>query len=371
MEEKTPALLLSSSPDLTYMASLTESSIIARKVIRYAIYGLILIIILRFTIKLGVGIYRKIFPAPPPKPTVAFGKLPTLPFPEKAVPPDLTYTLETPDGKLPVLAKQVEIYFMPPIPSNIRVLETAKEKARSLGFNPEGRLLVENVPNVYIFQGRNPASSLTMNIITGVFSISYDLSSDPSAISGMPPAPEAAIAQARSRLQSAGLLHEDLSEGRTTHEFLRIEGGKFVSAVSLSEASAIKVNLFRKSFGKDIPSVSPDAKQANIWFMFVGGSGQIIGAEYHYFPMDEKNPATYPLKTADETWEELKSGKSYVANLGDNESGNITIRRVYLAYYDAGQYTAFYQPIVVFEGDNDFTAYVPAVASNFYGGEEE
>jgi len=41
---------------------------------------------------------------------------------------------------------------------------------------------------------------------------------------------------------------------------------------------------------------------------------------------------------------------------------------VYLAYYDAGVPTDYYQPIIVFEGDQDFLAYVPAIASEYYGG---
>ena len=48
------------------------------------------------------------------------------------------------------------------------------------------------------------------------------------------------------------------------------------------------------------------------------------------------------------------------------EGDEIKIRRIYLAYYDAGIYTEFLQPIYVFEGDNDFVAYTPAITSNYY-----
>ena len=89
-----------------------------------------------------------------------------------------------------------------------------------------------------------------------------------------------------------------------------------------------------------------------------------------HMSLQENEFATYPLKTASEAWEDLKSGKGFIANLGDNNEGVLKIRRVYLAYYDAGVYTEFYQPIVVFEGDNKFTAYVPAVDSQYYGKEE-
>ncbi|KKQ73667.1 MAG: hypothetical protein US95_C0050G0001, partial [Candidatus Woesebacteria bacterium GW2011_GWB1_38_5] len=45
--------------------------------------------------------------------------------------------------------------------------------------------------------------------------------------------------------------------------------------------------------------------------------------------------------------------------------GNIVIRKVYLAYYDPDQYTEYYQPVIVFEGDDDFTAYVSAIIDDY------
>jgi hypothetical protein len=353
------------------MASLTQTAIISRKAIRYGVYAITFLIIARLTIKATIAIYRLIFPAPPPKPTLLFGKLTEIPFPEKDTPSNLSFILETPEGKLPELPDQIEVFYMPPIASDIQALEKAKIKAKSLGFNPNGKPVIENVQSVYLFNKSNSPATLTMNIISGIFSINYDISSNPSVIDRIPPAPEAAITKAQSYLKKAHLLAEDLQEeSSATTEFLRIEGGKFVPAISLSESDLIKVNLFRKALGKkkNIPSVTPDMPEANVWFLYSGfGGGQLIAAEYHYFQVDLKKPATYPLKTSEIAWEELKAGRAWIANLGDNEGRRITVRRVYLAYYDAGLYTEFYQPVVVFEGDNDFLAYVPAVTSDYYG----
>lgn len=347
-------------------ASLTQTSITARRIIRFTIYAAILIIIARATIKTGVRIYRRFFPVPPPAPTVSFDRLPSLPFPEKNIPDNLVYTLETPEGEFPTLPDQIEIYFMPQISPSIRGLEIAQEKVKLLGFLPEGTELVETV---YVFRHSRAPSNLTMNIVSGIFSISFDLNSDPTVLGRIPPAPEAATSQAQSYLLTAKLLEDDLS-GPVTHEFIKIEQGGFAEALSLSESDLIKVNFFRKSFGEEIPSVTPDPSEANVWFMLSGlrtAGKQFIAAEYHYFPVDEKQSSTYPLKTAQEAWDELKGGGGYIARFGDNEDGNITVRRVYLAYYDAGQYTEFYQPVVVFEGDGDFVAYVPALTSEYYG----
>lgn len=353
------------------MATLTEVSIISRKIIRYGIYAVILITIARYSINLGVNIYKKMFPPPPPEPTVTFGKLPAMPFPERPT-TDLNFTLELPEGSLPVFVNQLDVYFMPQSQTNIKALDDAKAKAQNLGFDPNGKPLVESIPNVYIFPKKGFPSNLTMNIITGLFSVSYNISEDTAILRGAPPAPEAAVNQVQTFLKTAKILTDDLANGASTHVFLKTEAGKFAPAVSLSDAELIKVNLFRKRYGKNenIIPVTPKMPEANVWFIIASGRGkQIIAGEYHYFPIDTAKNSTYPLITSEEAWEKLKSGKAFIANAGNNPEGNIIIRRVYLGYYDAAQYAEYYQPVVVFEGDNEFFAYVPAVTDEYYGKE--
>lgn len=349
-------------------ATLTQTSIIARKVIRFGIYALIFIIVARFTIGLGSRIYRNFFPEPPPPPTVKYGKLPNLPFPENApTVGNITYSLETPDGELPEFDEQAKVYSMPKIPPTIQSLDFAKQKATSLGFSDQGRELVETV---FIFPNSSAPSTITMNIVSGIFSISYDLRANPSAIESVPPSPETVTSQVRSFLARADLLSDDLS-GPVTHDFIRIQEGRFVPALSLSDADLIKVNLFRKSFD-DLPTVTDTPGEANVWFMISGAkdrANQIIAAEYHYYPIDEENFSTYPIISSQKAWEELNSQNAHVMRFDSSEVKNIKIRSVYLAYYDTGQYAAYFQPVVVFEGDNDFVAYVPAINEQYYGKE--
>ena len=347
------------------MTSLTKTAIITRRIIRYSVYLLVALIIGRISLGVGLKVYRNFFPEPPPPPTVGFGPLPALPFPEKERPDNLVFSLETPEGSMPAFPDQLKVYFMPkPVQTQLN-LEIATDKAVKLGFSSQASQISQTV---YRFPHRKSPAVLEMNIVTGVFSISFDLGKDSSPLSRRPPPAEIAAARARAYLSSAGLLPEDLI-GKTQPQFLKIEGGQFASRLSLSEADLTKVNFFRKSFD-DYPPVTPKTDEANVWFIVSGANQkdkQIIAAEYHYFPVDEDRFETYPLKPAEAAWEELKTGGGYIANLGANEKGNIIIRRVYLAYYDAGVVTEFYQPVYVFEGDRGFVAYVPAVASEYYG----
>lgn len=347
------------------MATLTQTAIVSRKAIRYLIYAVIIFIVGRFLLGLGAGIFQRLFPKPPPAPTVAFGKLPKLVFPQKEGLPTIEYKLETVTGDFPKLAEQLPVYFVTKNPASLLSLDKAKEKAIALGFVSEPQAVSQTV---YKFTHPTLPATLEMNIVTGFFSISYDLARDPSPLAASPTASNQAIADVKNFLQAADLLPEDLAMGTATTEFLKVQNKQLVTAISLSEANLVKVNLFRKDYN-EAKSLSPNSSQANVWFLVTGASDRgkkIISGEYHYLPLDETQFSTYPLKTPDVAWEELKAGKGYIANLGLNSDGKVIVRRIYLAYFDPNSYQDFFQPVVVFEGDRGFTAYVPAVILTYY-----
>ena len=350
------------------MASLTQVSIAARKTIRFGIYITIFIILARYSIIASIALYRKYFPKPPPPPTVGFGKLPKLIFPDKPIPENLSFKLETADGSLPKFIDQLPVFTMPIASTNIRALEDAKVKAGMLGFRAEdGFNIIQSIPNVFIFRKPNSSSLLTINIITGIYSISYDLTSDTSILTTRPQSTEISINQAKEFLQDGNSYPADLS-GDVITDLLRVDKGQLVPAISLSESNFAKVNFFRKKFiyrEIEFPNVTADYPEANVWLMTNGN--RIIAGEFHYFPLDELKFETYPLISSQEAWDRLNLKNAYFANLGNNPDGNITIRKVYVAHYDAGQYVKYYQPVAVFEGDNGFFAFLPAVTDEYYG----
>ncbi|MEK7526123.1 MAG: hypothetical protein AAB546_01445 [Patescibacteria group bacterium] len=345
------------------MTSLTKVAIATRKGIRYFFYLVILGIFLKISIDIGSSIYKRIFPAPPPAPTVAFGKIPPISFPENKGLPQFNYTVETTEGSFPSLSQQTKVYYMPKLSSNLLALELARQKALGLGFVSEGEKVSETV---YKFTNPRNASKMEINIVTGSFSISYDLASDTTPLSKRPPIAQTAESLVRTFLANGGTLPDDLT-GKAKYQFLKTEVQQLVPALSLSEANLIRISLFRKSLD-DLPSMPADPIKGNVWFIVSGDTSrdkQIIAGEYRYFPLDETQASTYPLKTAGQAFEDLKAAKGYVASLGNNSDGNVVIRRIYLAYYDPNLPDNFYQPIIVFEGDRNFVAYVPAVTDAF------
>lgn len=349
------------------MTSLTQIAITARKIIRYGVLLIIFLVIGDILLNAGTTIYRKIFPAPPPTPTVKFGKLTKIPFPSNGTQAKLTYVLETPTGALPTdIPTQAKVYFMPQQNPDLLSLDKAKTESAALGFGSDAQQLSDTV---YKFVSPGVPSTLEINIVTGTFSISYNLASDKSPLTLKPPVSEVAASEFRSILSGANVLPADLT-GPVTDNFLKLSNGQLVTALSLSESDVIKINLFRKNYD-NLPSVTGNPNQANVWAMISGSqnqSQQIVASEYHYFPVDESQYSTYPIITPSEAFASLQAGNAFIADLGLNNDGDtLKIRRVYLAYFDPDSVTEFYQPIYVFEGDNGFIAYLPAITSSYYG----
>jgi len=274
--------------------------------------------------------------------------------------------LETPEGGLPTnIPTQAKVFFMPKPNSSLLALDVSKEKAKAMGFTSDP---IAESDTVYKFTNPNYPSMMEINIVTGTFSISYDLSADRSPITLKPPVAEVAAAEFRSELSSATILPEDLT-GSTTHTFYKLSSGKLATALSLSESDVVKVNLFRKNYD-NLPSMTSNPNEANVWAIVSGSATreqQIIAAEFHYYSVDETQFSTYPIKTPQEAFTEFQSGSAFVADLGLNKDGdNVKIRRIYLAYFDPESESDFFQPIYVFEGDNGFTAYLPAITSSYY-----
>ncbi len=343
--------------------SLTTVATNTRKTIRLSIYGIILLFIGRFVLGIALNVFQSVFPKPPPPPTVAFGKLPKISFPTQNNLPKFNFQLQTASGSLPQFATQAKIYFMPKSNVSLLSFDDAKAKATKLGFKSDPEKVSETVLR---FRDPTSPSTLEINIVSGVFSISYNLSADPTALSKVPPTSDSAIIQVKSFLSTNGLLLPDLDGGTSKTDFLTVQDQKLTPVLSLSEAKLVKVNLFRQAYDK-IPTVTLNPNEGNVWFL-VTGAKNIIAGEYHYFPVDATQVATYATKTSQDAFKDLQAGNGYIASIGGNGDGNVVIRKIYLAYFDPGNSTdQFLQPVCVFEGDRNFVAYVPMVSKDFYG----
>ena len=341
--------------------TLTEVSILTRRTINYLGIAFVVLIIGSILWKIGLPLWRKISPENP-KATILFGKLQPLALSgeEKT---QYTFSLETPTIQLPELPKVAQVFPYISPESSFDNLSVTSQLAKTLGFTGK----VTSLTNViYRFEHKDLPSHLDINIINKTFSLNYNLTQTPEILMLQPASTQNALASIVSFLTRAGLLPEDLDQTNPKFDLLKTQGGELTQAISLSEANLVRVNLFRSNYA-GLPLVAKDSQKANVWFLVSGENQEgkkIIAGEYHYFPIDVQGSSTYPLKDAEVAWNELLSGTASIIN-SPKDATTIPIRKIYLAYYDPGEFQQFMQPIIVFEGPN-FLAYLPAITGDYY-----
>ncbi|MBI2051778.1 hypothetical protein HYT33_03390 [Candidatus Roizmanbacteria bacterium] len=94
------------------------------------------------------------------------------------------------------------------------------------------------------------------------------------------------------------------------------------------------------------------------------GEVRILRSEVKFFEKSEEQVGIYPLKTGEQAYEVLRRGEAYVVSNPENRT-SITVKRMFLAYFDPDVYQDYLQPVYVFLGEGNFVAYVPAVSSEF------
>lgn len=345
------------------MASLTETAYYTRRAINWTILAVISYIILRLSWGLLVIVWFTIFPPKAPPPNHAFGTLPAVKFPQQASGSgQLVFQLETIEGGVPVASAAAEVYFMPKLAPNLLGLNQAQEFAKNLQFDATP---IQESKNVYRFNDpTEPLRRLRYDIVSKNFILRYAFEQDASAFLGRGlPLPEAAKLEAINLLQAQDLYPEDLAQGTTQIVFMRLTGNRLLPTTSLSQGDAVRIDFYRRPIG-ETKIVTPAPDEAPVSIIYSGSSDakkRIIQFAYTYWPIDYVTTATYPLKSSQTAWEELQTGKGYIARYPSNSSTAV-IRSVYLAYYDSFEPQTYLQPIFVFEGDNGFVGYVSAIS---------
>lgn len=353
------------------MATLTEASVTARKVIKYGIIGFVGITILWYLGLAGIKYYQLLNPPPLPDPTTDFGQLPKINFPKSTSRPRLV--LELPTGGISVFVDRMRVYSQPIKRSAFTDTENAIEIAAALGFlfKPDQR-----TESNYIWSNQDQLNSkLDMNIISGHFTLTRQWQNNPALASMASFASDkAVIMDTENYLSRVGLLSSDIV-GVEKVTYLRDDGGRLSNALSLSDADFVQLDLFRKNMDeidpesktKEIlasyPFYRSDPNQGLLRVVVSGSknlSDKIISMENKYNKIVYIENGTYPIKTGQEAWEELETGGGYIFS-GESVSPEVKIRRVFLGYYDADASTGYAMPIYIFLGDSGFSAYVSAV----------
>lgn len=346
-----------------YMLTLTKASIETKLIIKWGIISIITLFVLFFLLKGAIYLKELFFPTPPPKPTVLYGQLPVILFPQSVSDQNFTYSIYTISGDLPSLPTVAKIYKMTYNPPDLLALQKAQKMVSAIGFNSTP---YEVSNKIYTWSANDKIQRhLTMDILTYNFDISSTLTSDPFVVSGVNvPDKQRAIDFIHGSVGGMGLLYDDLDQTKSKAVLLKADNDKFVEASSFPDAQFVRVDLFQKDVD-GLPIYYENADKSSMNFLIGGGesSPQILRANFFY-QTPTQDFSTYPLKTIMEAYSELATGSAYIASYyGTNK--NIKIRDAFLAYYMGSVPQSYLMPIFVFGGDDGFYAYVSAVTDEW------
>ncbi len=345
------------------MATLTYTAYISRKIIKYGGLVVLGIVVLYW---IGGIAWMAYLAAHPPyvAPTVRFGILPKIIFSQKNIDKNKTFTLELPNDAFPKFKDQANVYVIYRSKSVIGALEEAKKTAGLIGFKSQP---VEQSTGIYQFKDANSNKTLTMNVLADSFKLTYDYLNDQMLLNpeAMPTKDEA-ITLAKAFLSQAGKLYKDLDEGDSKVSFWKIGFGALNEVKGLADANIVRVDFFRNQLNGERNIVSESLDKSSVSVLVSGSSvtdKKIVEVNYKYVNVDDSAPSTYPIKTPQTAFNDMKAGYYWPAT--DVQASTVTIRKVSLAYFEPITPVQFLQPVYVFEGDGGFVAYVPAITDKY------
>ena len=342
--------------------SLTQTAYTSRRLIKYGGIGIVAISILW---SLSTLVYKAYLTANPPhvSPTVKYGLLPRLVFPEKNFTTDKKFTFEFSNDAVPKFSDQAKVYVIYKPNTTFLALEEDTKTAAAFGFNGEP---TEIETGIYRFTNDKVNKTLVVNVTTGDFTVTYPYTSDQMLLTpDKMPSKSEAISMATNFLEQGNKYTENLENGQKVVTFWKIDGDGLKSVSSQSEANAARVDFYREKLdGKSI--LSSNFGQASISVLVSGSTvlaKKIIGVNFKDMSINKVSYSTYPIKSSQEVINSLNSGNYWIAK--DVTDKNVVIRDIYLAYFEPTNLTNYLQPIFVAEGDNNFAAYIPAVESSY------
>jgi hypothetical protein len=350
------------------MSSLTETAYYARRTINWSIIAFFGYIFLRIFWSVFLSVYLTIFPMKAAPPNHAFGRLPPIAFPPPSASPSgqIVFHLETIQGSVPQASQSANVYFMPKLGSNLLALSKAQTFAKRLGLATTP-IPDEKNKNMYRFDDISmQLRHLWYDIISNNFILKYNFESDAGIfLERNQPTNQAAQAEAKTTLQTYDLFPSDYAGGQITSTFYQARDNNLVVVESQSQADAVRVDFYRPNIA-GTPVISSIPGQAPISITFSGSKNskkRILEFAYTYWPIDYDTWATYDIKTSSQAWQELQSGSGYIVHYPKTQV--VTVRNVYLAYYDSVDPQTYLQPVFVFVGDDGFLAYVPAISAEW------
>jgi hypothetical protein len=336
------------------MSSLTQTAILSRNAIKiFALLGAVLLILF-MVFMIGRAVVSSLFPKAQLPATVAFNTLPPYVFGGVEPLEGAEYSLETISGGLPLLLDKAKVFGVSQPEPSFGARERIIIRAGRIGFSapPE-----EPSSGVLRFTDtRDGVKSLLVDVFSDEFSFNSDYLENSETALSRPSSESDAVQKAAAFFRSYGFDMSDFPASLAKAQKLKFENGGLTDALSLSETNIIKVSFSRKELG-GMPVFWPSENSSEI--VAYVSQRSVVAAEGNKLQIQKYNFSTYPLKGVVRAYEDLRLGKA--AYNRQAEGKRIPIINVSLGYVENVSETRYLMPVYLFEGPDNFVAYVGAV----------
>lgn len=344
--------------------TLTQTAILVRHLITIFVIALVLGLASFIGYKIWYGYYLEHLPPIEEKPDLKFGLLPQLNFPKSTISTsNFSYSLDTTTGNLPKVGadsgfeKIIKVYFVTQTFATLLSPDRSVTLAEKFGIITPPEILSEVK---YRF------SDQQKNLIVDLDSGNFSYSKEATISSTIKPTEEVKlISNFKQILSGLEVLKSDLKDGRGKVIFLTKAGDKLVPTTLPSEMQAFQISIWPAPVEKK-QIFTADFNKSLVSAVALNETAQLddyVSLDFTYYPIDTTTFATYPTKTAEEAFDDLKNGKGVV--IVEPKTPQVSITAVYLGYFLPESYSPYLQPIFVFEGSN-FVAYTSAISEQFH-----
>jgi len=294
-----------------------------------------------------------------------FGKIKRPIIPDAATSAGLKFKLDTVEGEPITASETAKVIFLPPSSTRFGYREKIYLIAKSAGFNTD-------VTN-YKFVGpeavfEDEKQKISIDVSNFNFHYQYFFENTPEVFEkAISPDKNLIGDQATNFLTSIDRYPKELANGKTNSIFLSYNfQDKTVNKADINaNANIVEIDFYRPDIDA-YPTVSSTYFNSSNYVLLTynGETYKVLRAQVRFFEKSEDQVGIYPIKTGKNAYENLINGKAYVISNPSSQT-NITLKKMFLAYYDPDVYQEYLQPVYVFLGENNFVAYVPALTDEY------
>jgi hypothetical protein len=305
----------------------------------------------------------------PPSYNTIFNKLERPKFQDASSSANINFILDTIDGQPVTATDSAKVFFIPQQTTRISYRSRVNLMAKAAGLNSDILKYTLIDKNAIFDDG---IQKLTIDISN--FNFNYEYLYDKGASSsslfttGFIPQPTDIENIAVNFLQTIGRYPEELATGRrnTVYYNYNVQENKFYVTKNPNEANVAEVDFYRPDIDS-FTTVSPKyfTSKNYVIMAFSETGNKILKSEINFFEKSEDQIGIYPVKSGNQAYEDLKSGRGFVVS--EFKAGEtVKLKQMFMGYYDQTLYQPHLQPVYVFLGENNFAAYVPALTDEWY-----